>query len=127
MIKEKTPRSSQTKGKFTAADNMTETAIKIPNSHLTVFEIEKNSTIKRDMTAENPAKSPKAFQEPNTLAVFPSKIPSDSKLGINKWKIWNRNKTPEDMITPQNTILAFFMSFKRMEEINIKRNAPSIK
>ncbi|MEK7104933.1 MAG: hypothetical protein AAB868_02750, partial [Patescibacteria group bacterium] len=63
---------------------MIESIIKIPNSHLVIFGIEKNSIINKDIIVENPAKSPKVFQEPKIVSVFPPKTPSDSKSGKNK-------------------------------------------
>ena len=87
MIKAKTPRSTQTNEKFTAADNMSENAIKTPNNHLNLSDIEKNSIIKRDIMVENPAKSPKAFQDPKIVSVFPPKTPKDRKSGTNKRKL----------------------------------------
>ena len=79
------------------------------------------------MIVENPAKSPKAFQEPKILSVFPPKIPNDNKSGTNRRRLWNKNKIAEDIIIPQKTVFAFFISFKTMEESSIKRKAPNIK
>ena len=79
------------------------------------------------MIVKNPAKSPKAFQDPKILSVFPTKTWNDNKSGIKKRKLWNINKIVEDKITPKKTVPAFLLSFKTRAETNIKRNAPNIK
>ena len=61
------------------------------------------------------------------LSVFPPKIPSDKSSGIKKRKIWKRNTMLDDMITPNKTVLAFSLSFKTIEDINIKIKAEKIK
>ena len=68
----------------------------------------------------NPAKSPKAFQEPKTLPVLPAKIPRERKLGINKCAVWKTKTMAEDNITPSRTTFALSLVLKTMEDINIR-------
>jgi hypothetical protein len=46
--------------------------------------VEKNSNTNKDISAENPAKIPKAFQEPRMFPVLPDNTPKDRALGKNK-------------------------------------------
>ena len=86
----------------------------------------KNSRTKRETIAEKPAKSPKAFKEPNRLPVLSPKIPKESVFGINNRRVWNKSKTAEDAIIPNKTILDFFSSLKIIADMSIKRKAPNI-
>lgn len=97
------------------------------NVNLIFFATEKNSIAKRDITLKKPAKSPKAFQEPKILSVFTPKTPKDKNSGKNKRRPWKINTKIDEAITPKKTILTFFVSFKTIEETNIKRNAKNIK
>ena len=61
-----------------------ENKINISKNIFFIFEIGKNSTTKRNIKQENPAKSPSAFQEPKTFPVLEARIPNDKIAGLNK-------------------------------------------
>ena len=84
IIKLEIPSSIQTNGKFTTAINSIESKIDISSKIFSILEMAKNSTIKRNINPEKPAKSPSAFQDPIKLSVFSVKTPKDKSSGINK-------------------------------------------
>src|SRR3989344_542944 len=114
------PRSIQTNGKFTEATKRIDNKINISKRIFLILEIGKNSITKRNIRQANPAKSPKAFQEPRTLPVLPAKIPRERKLGINRCAVWKTKTIAEDNITPSRTTFAFSLVLKTMEDISIR-------
>lgn len=99
----------------------------ISNRSFSILEIGKNSITKRNIRPENPAKSPRAFQEPKIFSVFPAKIPSDRKVGMNKWKAWKIKTKNEDKMAPSKSIFARLGFLKTTEDISIKIKPVRIK
>ena len=90
------------------------------------MEIGKNSITRRNIRAENPAKSPSAFQDPKTFPVLSAKIPNDRIVGINKWTLWKIKTRTEDNIMPSRTIFARRGLRKTIEEKSIKTKPEKI-
>src|SRR3989344_8625610 len=108
MIKLRAPSSIQASEKFTAAVSNRDRSMNIRNKILPDLATGKNSTKSIYISAEKPAKSPRLFQEPKTLAVLPSRRPKDNHLGKNKYALWKISRSIDEKITPHKSMCACF-------------------
>jgi hypothetical protein len=122
-MREKIPIISQINLELTEATIKRDIKTMRLNIHLAARVIVKNSSTSKETRAESPANMPNAFHEPKILSVLSVRLrtPKDRKPGTKKRTAWNTKTTAVEIMTPNNTVLAFLRLPSTTEEVNISK------